>query len=106
MIGTFNNIALAQLSGWKNNFSSRFPLMQRYIGNEKGDGKWERGEPGKVWRNINHKMKLEVMLGEECCEPWALLCSSLGPGLLCSPLEQPWGSLHPLLHSPCAAALG
>lgn len=36
--------------------------MQRYIRNEKGDGKWERGEPGKVWKNINHKVKLEVML--------------------------------------------
>lgn len=35
--------------------------MQRYIRNEKGDGKWECGEPGKVWKNINHKVKLEVM---------------------------------------------
>jgi len=74
--------------------------MQRYIGNEKGDGKWERGEPGKVWRNINHKVKLEVMLGGECCGPGVPLGSSLGPGPPPSPWEQPWEPLRPLLHSP------
>lgn len=39
--------------------------MQRYIRNEEGDGKRERREPGKVWKNINQKVKLEVMLAQE-----------------------------------------